>query len=86
MQMTFDIPAEIQSLVTGIPGLDKRVASFLKHEAEMEAIRKRRHSQRAREIVERALNRVEEDKAQGFDGGESFDEFLELHRQITARL
>lgn len=86
MQMTFDIPEDIRSKVTGIPGLDQRVALFLKHEAELEAIRKSRHSNKAREIVGRALGKAEEDKALGIDREESFDEFLALHRQITARL
>ena len=86
MQMTLDIPEDIRSKVTGIPGLDQRVALFLKHEAELEAIRKRRHSEKAREIVERALGKTEEDKSRGFDREESFEEFLALHRQITARL
>ena len=59
MQMTFDIPEDIRSKVTGIPGLAQRVALCLKHEAELEAIRKNRHSNTAREIVERALGKAE---------------------------
>ena len=86
MRMTFDIPADLQSQVAGIPGLDKRVALFLKHEAEMEGIRKLRHSEKTRTIIARALCTAEEDKSRGFDREESFEEFLELHRQITIRL
>lgn len=36
MAMTFDIPAEIQAGVADIPGLDHRVAMFLRHEAQLE--------------------------------------------------
>ena len=86
MPITFDIPAEMQRRVEAIPGLNRRVVQFLRHEAALEVVRQRRHSLRAREVVERALACAEADKAGGFAAGESFDELLALHEKITAQL
>jgi hypothetical protein len=71
--MTFDIPADVQAGVADIPGLDLRVTQYLRHEAQMEAVRRERHSARAREIVQRAVQQAEDDKRAGFDWDESFE-------------
>ena len=86
MSVTFEIPADVQRSVEGIPGLDRRVTQFLRHEAELEAVRQKRHSARARDVVERALTGAEADKAASPDAGQSFDELLALHQKITAQL
>lgn len=86
MSVTFDIPADVQRSVEGIPGLDRRVTQFLRHEAELEAVRQKRHSAQARALVERALTGAEADKAAGSDAEESFDELLALHQKFTAQL
>ena len=86
MSVTFDIPADVQRSVEGIPGLERRVTQFLRHEAELEAVRQGRHSARARELVERALTGVEADKAACPDRQQSFDELLALHQKFTAQL
>ncbi len=86
LSVTSDIPADVQRSVEGIPGLDRRVAQFLRHDVELEAVRQRRHSPGARALVERALTCAEADKAAGFDPKESFDELMALHQKFTARL
>ncbi len=86
MSITFDVPEDIQRQAEGIIGLNRRVTDFLRHEIEMEKIRRRRYSPRAREIVERALTEVERDKEEGFDRETSFKELIELHRKITEQL
>ena len=55
MSVTFDISADVQRRVEGIPGLDRRVTQFLRHEAELEAVRQKRHRPEARALVKRAL-------------------------------
>jgi hypothetical protein len=86
MNMTFDIPQEVQAQVAGISGLDLRVALFLRHEAQLEAARCERHSGLARQIAERALAGAEADKLTGFDRERAFDDLERAHRQITERL
>ena len=84
--MTFDIPADVQAGVSGIADLDLRVALYLRHEARLEAIRRERHSPRAREIVAEAVRQAEADKTVGFDWDESFAQLQQTHRDITTRL
>ncbi len=86
MGMTFDIPADVQAGVAGIEDLDLRVTSFLRHEAQMEALRKERHSSEARAIVSEAVRQAEADKASGFDWTTSFAELRQAHQGITPRL
>ena len=86
MTMTFDIPAEVQSEVVGIPGLDMRVALFLRHEAQLERVRRERHSAEAREIAERAMRGAEADKAAGRSREDAFAEFRKLHTEVTEQL
>ena len=86
MTMTFDIPSDVQAGVADIPGLDQRVAMFLRHEAQLEAVRKQRHSAQARGIVQRALQQAEADQAAGFDWDASFEELQKRHQDITAKL
>ena len=86
MIMTFDIPSEVQTQVAGIPDLDLRVALFLRHEAQLEAVRRERFCTEARAIAERALRGAEQDKVDGFDRDASFAELEKLHAEITERL
>jgi hypothetical protein len=86
MSITFDIPADVQAAVAGISDLDLRVALYLRHEAQLEAVRRQRHSPQAREIVAEAVRKAELDKAAGFDGDESFAQLRQAHRDITGRL
>lgn len=84
--MTFDIPADARAAVAGISDLNLRVALFLRHEAQLEAVRRQRHSPQAREIVAEVMRQAELDKAAGFDRDESFAQLRKAHQDITARL
>ena len=86
MSITFDIPADVQAGVEGISDLSLRVALYLRHEAQMEAVRRERHSSQAREIVARAVRQAEAEKAAGFDRDESFAQLRQAHKDITGRL
>lgn len=86
MTMTFDIPADVQAGVADIPGLDTRVAMFLRHEARLEALRRQRHSREARDIVHRALQKADADRAAGFEWDASFEELQKRHQDITTKL
>lgn len=86
MGMTFDIPPEIQAGVAHIPGLDHRVAMFLRHEARLEALRRQRQSPEARDIVQRALQKADADREAGFEWDASFEELQRRHRDITSKL
>jgi len=86
MSMTFDIPPEIEAGVADIPGLDHRVAMFLRHEAQLEALRRQRQTPEARDIVRRALQKAEADREAGFEWDASFEELQRRHRDITSKL
>ena len=84
--MTFDIPSDVQDSVASISGLDIRVALYLRHEAQLEALRRQRHSAEARAIAERAVRQAESDQLAGFDSDRSFQELRQKHQDITSKL
>ena len=86
MNITFDIPADVQAGVAGISDLNLRVALYLRHEARLEAVRRQRHSPEAREIVAEAVRKAEMDKAAGFDWDESFTQLRQMRQDIADRL
>lgn len=86
MSMTFDIPADVQAGVAGIVDLDLRVTLFLRHEAELEILRRQRHREEAREIVAQAVQLADADKAVGFDWDESFAQLRQAQQNLTSRL
>ncbi len=73
MSMTFDIPSDVQASVASIPDLDKRVALYLRHEAQPELVRLQRHRAEARTIAERAVQQAERDQMTGFEWDSSFE-------------
>ena len=86
MNMTFDIPHDVQTQVAGIPDLDQRVALFLRHEAQLEIVRRQRHSPEARAMAGRALSGAGQYIAAGLDREKAFEELQAIHRDITGRL
>jgi len=86
MSITFDIPPDVQAGLEGISDLNLRVALYLRLEAQLEAVRRQRHSTQARDIVAAAVSKVEADRGAGTDPDEAFDEFRRLHQSITERL
>ena len=86
MTMTFNIPDDVQNEVAGIPGLDDRVTLFLRHEAQLEILRRQRHSVEASAIAARALRQAQQDQSAGFDWDESFNLLREQHQIITGKL
>jgi hypothetical protein len=86
MSITFDIPADVKAGVEGISDLSLRVALYLRREAQLEAVRRQRHSALAREIVAEAAPQAEIEKSAGFDRDESFAQLRQAHQNITERL
>jgi hypothetical protein len=86
MSITFDIPPDVQAALEGISDLNVRVALFLRHEAQLETLRRQRHSAQAREIVATAVSAAEMEKAAGTVADSSFAELRRLHQSITERL
>jgi len=86
VSITFDIPEDVKAGVEGISDLSLRVALYLRHEAQLEAVRRQRHSAQAREIAAEAVRQAEIDKAAGIDRDESFAQLRPAHQNITARL
>jgi len=86
MTMSFDIPPDVQASVASIPGLDTRVALYLRHEAQLEAVRRLRLSPEGRSIAERALMQAERDRDAGFDWDASFEALRQKLQEITAGL
>ncbi|MEA3207824.1 MAG: hypothetical protein QOE70_881 [Chthoniobacter sp.] len=86
MSITFDIPADVQAGVADISDLDLRVVLYLRHEVQMEAVRRQRHSPQARELVAEAVRKAEMDKVAGFDAEESFAQLRQAQQDITSRL
>jgi hypothetical protein len=81
MSMSFEIPAEIQNRVEGIPDLEARVAMFLRHEAALESLRQQRFRPAARAIASRALLAAEQTKEAEFDWSKTFSD---LRSQLQA--
>ena len=86
MTMSFEIPADVQAEVRDIPGLDMRVAMYLRHEAQLEAVRRQRHSAKARGIAERAVAQAGREQAAGFDWDASFATLKQQEQAITDKL
>jgi len=86
MSITFDIPPDVQAGLEGISDLNLRVALYLRHEAQMEALRRQRHSAQAREIVAAAVSKAEAEKVADVDVDKSFSELRHIHQSITERL
>lgn len=86
MTVTFEIPQELHDQVSGIPDLSLRVAGFLRHEVRLEALRKQRHSTKARSLVQRAVEQAQKDQEAGFEWDASFQTLKQQHEAITTRL
>lgn len=84
--MNFGIPADVQAGVAEIPNLDMRVTDFLRHEAQLEALRRDHHSAQVRELVAEAVRQAEAYKAADFDWNESFAQLHKAYQVLTARL
>jgi hypothetical protein len=86
MTLTLDIPAELEAVVSAIPGIGTRMALYLRHEAQLEKTRQQRHSGKARAIAERALLAAQHDQSAGYNWDASFTELEQRHQEITSKL
>jgi hypothetical protein len=86
MTMTFDIPADVHARVASIPDLGARIEIFLRHEAELEALRTTRFGPEARLIAAKAVENSRQIKLQEGDWNASFENLRQQHQTITGQL
>jgi hypothetical protein len=86
MTMTFDIPADVHARVASIPDLGARIEMFLRHEAELEALRTERFGSEARLIAARAVANAQQVKLQEGDWAASFENLRQQHETISGQL
>lgn len=84
--MTFEIPAEIQDRVEGMPGLAARVALFLRHEAALESLRQQRFRPAARIIAARAIQATVQAKGDPSEWEHSFSELRSQLQSVAEKL
>ena len=85
MSITIELPPDVEDRVRAIHDLDRRVAAFLRGQAELEEWRKRRYSERARRLLEESRANAHELREQ-VSREELFQRFFELHDRITSKL
>ncbi len=85
MSITVQLPPDVEERVKSIRDLDRRVADFLRGQAELEDWRKRRYSERARRLLEESRANAQASK-EGESRDELFRRFFELHERISSKL
>ena len=86
MTMTFDIPADVHARVASIPDLATRIEMFLRHEAELEALRTQRYGAEARMIAARVVANAQRVELKEEDRNASFESLREQHQAVTRQL
>ena len=84
--MTFEIPADVHARVASIPDLGARIEMFLRHEAELEALRTSRFGAKARMIAAKAVANSRQIKTQDADWDGSFEDLRRQHHTISGQL
>lgn len=84
--MTFEIPADVHARVASIPDLGARIEMFLRHEAELEALRTSRFGAEARMIAAKAVANSRQIKTQDVDWDGSFENLRRQHQTISGQL
>ena len=86
MNLTIELPSDLESRVRAIPDLDRRVADFLRNQADLEEWRSRRYSQEAQAIVAAAVAEGAKLGAQGVSREQAFHELREAREEIGRQL
>ena len=81
--MTFDIPADVHARVASIPDLGARIEMFLRHEAELEALRTARFGAEARMVASKAVATSRKIKIQEGDWDASFENLRSQHQNAS---
>jgi hypothetical protein len=85
MSIVVQLPPEVEERVKAIRDLDRRVADFLRGQAELEDWRKRRYSERARRLLDESRANAQMLK-ESVSRDELFRRFFEMHERITSKL
>ena len=86
MTLTLELPADLEAEAAKIPDLQSRVATFLRHQIDLEKWRAGRYSEQARQLVAQSAIEAERMRSEGFDREQVFEEFFKLHQEITTSL
>ena len=86
MNITIELPPDLESRVRVIPDLDRRVVDFLRNQADLEDWRSRRYSPEAQAIVAEAMAEGGRLGAQGMSREQAFRELRETREEIGRHL
>ena len=86
MNLSFDIPSDVYARIASIPDLGARVEMFLRHEAELEALRGARYGTEARRIAARAFQNAHNVQIRADDVQRSFEALRTQHQSVTGQL
>ena len=79
-----DIPADLAARACAVPGLSQRLVHFLHLEIAQYEERKKRYRPETLALVQRAREKAEKMKAEGFDREKAFAELEESLLTLTA--
>ena len=86
MSITVELPPDVEQRVRDIPDLHKRIAAFLRDQADWEDWRQSRYSAKAQTIAAESLAEAESLKAQGVSREKMFREFFEVYDRVSRAL
>ena len=86
MNITIELPPDLESRVRAIPDLDRRVVDFLRNQADLEDWRSRRDSPEAQAIVAEAMAEGARLGTQGVTREQAFRELRETREEIGRHL
>jgi hypothetical protein len=86
MNLSVELPPDVERAALGIPDLGHRLAVFVRHQIELEAWRSHHGSAKARALVNQAFADGEVMKAGGMTHEEAFDMFEKVHGRILESL
>ena len=86
MNITIQLPPDLESRVGVIPDLDRRVVDFLRNQADLEGWRSRRYSAEAQALVAEATADGARLGTQGVSREQAFRELRETREEIGRHL
>lgn len=88
MNITLDIPQEVEAAVKAIPDLDIRLLSFIHGQLAYEQQRKQASpaTQKAWKLIQAGRQLAQQDAAAGISREQAFDGLIAVHTKITERL
>ena len=86
MTLNLELPPDLESAARKIPDLQDRVASFVRHQIDIEKWREGRYCEKARQLAHQSKVEADKLKDAAYSREELFLEFFDLHDRICAKL